>query len=342
MKKTFLFLTLIITCLLISSIGFADAFNFTELTERIEKLENRNQELENRIQILNESVQSNTQRIGILESLVSGLQSVVQSIQNILFNAGTCTAECNSCQNKCIGNIRYFGGSCNLTSCSCYYSSTENCDDEDKWYNTTNTRWVNDTPSTEKEQMQQEFRDYACSQLVTCTYNVTNNQWIDTGATRNKTTQYCPASTNGYSFEYITNVNITLPNSSYSFCNSGNKIFSGSSTYCDFTNTTLATLSAGNQYTLCVGVRTAAAYSESLKAWIDFNNDKNFSSYEGINIVSTIFSGNRTFTKNFTVPINAAIGETRMRVYLKYGSAYPLPCENTSYGEVEDYKIRIS
>ena len=48
-----------------------------------------------------------------------------------------CTAECDSfgteCQNKCIGNVRYYSGSCNLTSCGCSYT-TENCDLQDNCY----------------------------------------------------------------------------------------------------------------------------------------------------------------------------------------------------------------
>jgi hypothetical protein len=61
----------------------------------------------------------------------------------------------------------------------------ENCNDNDGWYNTINTRWVNVTECTEKEQQEQEYRDYACSGGV-CNYSVTTTQWVDTGADRNK------------------------------------------------------------------------------------------------------------------------------------------------------------
>lgn len=64
----------------------------------------------------------------------------------------------------------------------------EDCDSKDGWYNTTNTRWVNSTQCTEKEEKEQEYRNYYCSenQNIECLYTVTNTQWIDTGETRNK------------------------------------------------------------------------------------------------------------------------------------------------------------
>ena len=63
----------------------------------------------------------------------------------------------------------------------------EDCNLYDNWYNTTNTRWVNLTRCTEKEQLQQEFKDYTCSPPANCTFSVNDTQWIDTGNTRNKT-----------------------------------------------------------------------------------------------------------------------------------------------------------
>ena len=56
----------------------------------------------------------------------------------------------------------------------------------DGWFDTGNTRWVEDTECTEKEQKEQEYRDYYCDPALDCQYTVTATQWIDTGATRNK------------------------------------------------------------------------------------------------------------------------------------------------------------
>ncbi len=63
----------------------------------------------------------------------------------------------------------------------------ENCNTNDSWYDTGNTTWITDPADEckEKEQKEQEYRDYTCS-IGTCNYSVTNTRWIDTGNTRNK------------------------------------------------------------------------------------------------------------------------------------------------------------
>jgi len=57
----------------------------------------------------------------------------------------------------------------------------------DGWVDTDNTIWVDDPANEcqEKEQKEQEYHDYTCSD-GTCTYSVTGTQWVDTGNTRNK------------------------------------------------------------------------------------------------------------------------------------------------------------
>jgi hypothetical protein len=57
----------------------------------------------------------------------------------------------------------------------------------DGWVDTVNTSWFPDTGNEckEKEQKEQEYRDYACSNGA-CTYSVTDTQWVETGDTRNK------------------------------------------------------------------------------------------------------------------------------------------------------------
>jgi hypothetical protein len=62
---------------------------------------------------------------------------------------------------------------------------TENCNSKDGWYDTTNTQWADVDQCTQKEQVQQEYRDYTCSDAA-CAYTVTDYQWIDTGQTKNK------------------------------------------------------------------------------------------------------------------------------------------------------------
>jgi hypothetical protein len=61
----------------------------------------------------------------------------------------------------------------------------ENCTNYDGWVDTNTTRWVDD-PSDQsklKEQKEQEYWDYSCSN-GSCAYTVTATQWIDTGNTK--------------------------------------------------------------------------------------------------------------------------------------------------------------
>ena len=63
----------------------------------------------------------------------------------------------------------------------------ENCSNSDGWVDTGNTSWVEDLGNEckEKEQKEQEYRDYSCSD-GNCVYNVTDTKWVDTGAVRDK------------------------------------------------------------------------------------------------------------------------------------------------------------
>jgi hypothetical protein len=63
----------------------------------------------------------------------------------------------------------------------------EDCNDHDGWVDTGNTRWIDDPANEcqEKEQKQQQYRDYTCS-AGSCTYGVTRTRWVDTGNTRDK------------------------------------------------------------------------------------------------------------------------------------------------------------
>jgi hypothetical protein len=99
---------------------------------------------------------------------------------------------CENCNDHdgwyCNGNTReYQDFYCSGTICTYTVTSSDNCDNYDGWVDTGNTKWVPDLGNDcqEKEQKEQEYRDYACSNGV-CTYSVTDTQWLDTGNTQNK------------------------------------------------------------------------------------------------------------------------------------------------------------
>lgn len=75
------------------------------------------------------------------------------------------------------------------------------------------------------------------------------------------------------------------------------------------------------------------------RAWIDYNGDNDFDD-AGEMIISRSIRSINLLSSTFTIPTTAKLGNTRLRVSMKYGS-YPLPCGNFSYGEVEDVTLNI-
>ena len=109
--------------------------------------------------------------------------------------------------------------------------------------------------------------------------------------------------------------------------------------YSDFTNLT-ATVARGTSNTLTVSAGfSGTAYTEFWNVWIDFNQDGTFDASE--NVASGSSSSANNLTATFTVPSNAVLGNTRMRVSMKYNAA-STPCENFGDGEVEDYTVNIT
>jgi serine protease len=81
------------------------------------------------------------------------------------------------------------------------------------------------------------------------------------------------------------------------------------------------------------------AFGENMSAWIDFNQDGDFddAGEQVAQIVNTAVAA----TENFTVPLTALAGVTRMRVMLEYQNT-PANCSNGIEGEVEDYCVAIT
>lgn len=112
-----------------------------------------------------------------------------------------------------------------------------------------------------------------------------------------------------------------------------------SSGYADYTNLT-ATVARGSSNTVTISAGfSGSAYTEFWNVWIDFNQDGTFDSSELVTSGSSSSSANLTGT--FTVPSNAVLGNTRMRVSMKYNAA-ATPCENFGDGEVEDYTVNVT
>ncbi|MDD5253941.1 MAG: MopE-related protein [Candidatus Nanoarchaeia archaeon] len=99
-------------------------------------------------------------------------------------NIDTCGAECtidDECAPKCVDDVYYAGGECN--SCLCSYQ-TNNCNSKDGWYDTGVKQTIEKDQCNNKEQKEQEYRNYVCDLEGTdgCSYILTGEtRWVDTG-----------------------------------------------------------------------------------------------------------------------------------------------------------------
>ena len=139
---------------------------------------------------------------------------------------------------------------------------------------------------------------------------------------------YCSSSSNRTQFEWIDNVELG---------GIANATAAGSG-YSDFT-AQVGTLAQGSTNNMVVSAGfSGTAYTEFWAVWIDFNRNGTFEDSE--KVVSGSSSSADNLTATVTVPASAVLGQTRMRVSMKYDAAQTA-CETFADGEVEDYTINI-
>lgn len=112
--------------------------------------------------------------------------------------------------------------------------------------------------------------------------------------------------------------------------------------YGDYTDISTS-LVRGNTYEIILHPGFAGfQYSEYFRVWIDFNQDGSFGTEELVFDAGQASSS--PVSGDITVPANAVLGSTRMRVSMKYFGFFGTPqgaCETMEYGEVEDYCVTI-
>lgn len=159
----------------------------------------------------------------------------------------------------------------------------------------------------------------------------------------------------GSSSAYSSSINFTTTDVQLNYCNSAstnvNDEFisrvqlntidntSGAQFYSDFTGIS-TTLTKDSEYTITITPTwTGTIYNEAYGVWIDYNRDGDFNDageqvFTQGNTQATSVSG------SFTIPSSAVENSTRMRVTMRYNQV-PGPCDNFTYGEVEDYTVII-
>ncbi|MCW0484835.1 GEVED domain-containing protein [Gaoshiqia sediminis] len=148
---------------------------------------------------------------------------------------------------------------------------------------------------------------------------------------------YCNSSGN---MSYETSITLVSFNTINNSSDSGGKV-SGYSNY-----TAQSTdLVINSTYDLSVNLNTDGVYVVYAKAWIDWNQDGNFSGAEETYDLGSAFYTTDGSTNNspleITVPSSAVLGATRMRIAAKWPSSPASACETNFDGETEDYTVNI-
>lgn len=117
----------------------------------------------------------------------------------------------------------------------------------------------------------------------------------------------------------------------------------GAPAYTNFSSQWSTSLQRGNTYTITI---QGGTYSPNhYAAWIDHDQNNTLALSEKVGEFTTTGS-NQTQSLTFTVPANATLGNTRLRVrgvYHNTGEPTPTdPCFNYAYGETEDYGLVIT
>jgi hypothetical protein len=141
---------------------------------------------------------------------------------------------------------------------------------------------------------------------------------------------YCTSLGQSTSYEYIQRVAIGSKANT-----SGNN-----DGYGNFTGIGV-TVTAGSQYIIKLTPGfVSASYTENWTVYVDYNQDGDF--VDGKELVGTATSTSTSAVSvPFTIPLKALNGNTRLRIQMAYGVQVTDPCSKFSYGEVEDYTLKI-
>ena len=132
--------------------------------------------------------------------------------------------------------------------------------------------------------------------------------------------------------------------------NASSAILNGSSSLENFT-AIVGNVTQGQTYTMNLkgNTDTSDVYTNYFRVFVDWNQDGDFDdsgeSNDGGSITNSTGLDAIQATSSITIPADAALGSTRMRIKKIYGYEAPSswnPCNGGSFGQTEDYTLDIS
>ncbi len=170
--------------------------------------------------------------------------------------------------------------------------------------------------------------DYSINVCVNHSEDLNTENNCNEITVRNTYGEVCNAGASGQD-EYITNVLFGDIDNSSNFGENG---------YENYFETTTTVLQ-GNVYNLTVTCNTSYSADDN-GVWIDWNENGSFDD-EGENVICEANSG-AGGSWDIAIPANATPGTKRMRIRVKFdGNDCGSACDNSIYGEVEDYGIIV-
>ncbi len=193
--------------------------------------------------------------------------------------------------------------------------------------------WTNAGPNSPTWSTNQTVATYyRCN--VTCTSNTGTSTPVGVAITPPSGCYCIPGASDCTDDDMIIRVRIsTLDNASD--CSAGPP-----AGYSNYTSTVAApTVYSGAINPITVDVPTS--WTEQVAVWIDYNQNGQFETTEFTNIGNNAAGG--TITNNIVIPSSALSGVTRMRVRVRFSTAWTngLACTTASFGETEDYNVNI-
>jgi len=163
--------------------------------------------------------------------------------------------------------------------------------------------------------------DYTITGGANAQYSATENYDFTIGFIP----QYCAAGSDNTTDEFIQRVQfVTIDNSS-----------TQGPDYTDYTDIS-TDIAQGESYPITI-TNGEHFSSDQMGCWIDWNYDGDF---DDADESFTIAYSDAVGTGTITVPADARLGATRMRLRVMYTGALS-SCGNASYGEVEDYTVNV-
>jgi len=184
--------------------------------------------------------------------------------------------------------------------------------------------WINIAGATDEKISTSIETDTWFRCLVTCTASGQSNSSL---ALKVEPSSYCAAQASDASFESISRV--TFATIDWESTEEDG--------YEDFTAVS-TTVNPGNTYDFAAEIHDPYD-SDTITVWIDFNQDETFATSEKV-LSSSV---GESFSGSISIPEDASIGFTRMRVLLQDTNSDKTvsPCGNVRYGQVEDYSIYV-